>query len=443
MGWASVFVLRKLRPGRTFCARSHLLALLFAVVVAREAPAQMYGVTDLGTLPGYLHSKALGINRDADVVGYSTSDPTFGPNRAFIWRNGVMTDLSTLGGEGATATGVNRSGDVAGFSEIQIGAAPPSHAFIWNGPPLPIVDLGTLGGVHSWAHGIAASGSVIGASQMGVDDRHACIWQNGTVEDLGALPGHCCSAARALNASQRVVGYSSSVRLGVTHAVAWDLRVGQTPTLRDLGTLGGCCSEAFDVNESGQIVGFSWIQSQAGFRGFLWEDDGQDSGLRDLGSLVAQGRSGAFAINGSGRIVGTSWSTTEYPGEPHACVWHDGAICDLNDLALAAGPWVFTEARDINDFGQIIVNGVEDEKNLTHAFLLTPIDTALGDFDGNGLVALDDYLVLLGDALTGPGASTTLDTSPVRLCGRADLDDDGDVDLQDFAAFQNAFTGSQ
>jgi probable HAF family extracellular repeat protein len=52
------------------------------------------GITDLGTLPGDSFSIAYGINDKGQIVGQSIS--AGGTSRAFIWENGVMTDLNTL-----------------------------------------------------------------------------------------------------------------------------------------------------------------------------------------------------------------------------------------------------------------------------------------------------------------------------------------------------------
>lgn len=58
-----------------------------------------------------------------------------------------------------------------------------------------------------------------------------------------------------------------------------------------------------------------------------------------------------------------------------------------------------------------------------------------GDCNGDGNVALFDFACFV-DCVTGPGGG------PVPPeCQTFDYDNDDDVDLLDFAAFQNAFTG--
>ncbi len=56
------------------------------------------------------------------------------------------------------------------------------------------------------------------------------------------------------------------------------------------------------------------------------------------------------------------------------------------------------------------------------------------DFDCNGDVDLDDYVIFLG-CLMGPGGG--VDSG----CEAPDLDADNDVDLKDFAVFGRAFAG--
>ena len=78
------------------------------------------GIRPLGALPGHIHSEAYGINEKRQVVGLSC-DADFVDCRAFIWENGVMTDLNAL--KPATYTAgleqakdINEAGEIAGRS---------------------------------------------------------------------------------------------------------------------------------------------------------------------------------------------------------------------------------------------------------------------------------------------------------------------------------------
>jgi probable HAF family extracellular repeat protein len=75
-------------------------------------------MTDLGVFPGDVHSQGLGVNAQGQVVGVSCT-ANFASCRAFIWQNGVMTDLNTLLAPGyassiAAANDINDWGQIAG-----------------------------------------------------------------------------------------------------------------------------------------------------------------------------------------------------------------------------------------------------------------------------------------------------------------------------------------
>ncbi len=413
-----------MRDSHLFCAVAAV-----SVAVAPAAIAQTYAIRDLGTLPGNVHSKAFSLNSGGLVVGVSTNDLSFGPTRAFIWEDGDLADMGTLGGDEAAARSVNDAGEVAGFADIQPGMGSPSHAAFWR--DALVEDLGTLGGSSSWALNVGESGEVVGGARLANGLFHPSLWADGSIEDLGVLPGHCCGDARAINSLGQIVGYSS---LSQARAVLWE-----SGELRDLGTLpNGCCSEAFDINETGQIAGFSWVDGTSGFHAVLWEGDR----VADLGTLSGGANSRAYAINGAGDTVGTSWTTLVHPGDPHATLWRFAAAFDLNDAVGEIGECVLTEARDTNDAGQIVCMGANAAAGATHAFLLTPHLGLPGDIDGDGDVDVHDYELHL-ECTGGPGTLPSPDSTTALECLVVfDFDQDGDVDMGDFARFQREFEGA-
>jgi probable HAF family extracellular repeat protein len=66
--------------------------LTLAILLTLPGTAAADAFTPLGFLPGDTYSSAYTVTADGSVVvGYGT-------NHAFVWTNGVMTDLGTLGG---------------------------------------------------------------------------------------------------------------------------------------------------------------------------------------------------------------------------------------------------------------------------------------------------------------------------------------------------------
>ncbi|HUO11109.1 MAG TPA: hypothetical protein VM008_22605 [Phycisphaerae bacterium] len=150
----------------------------------------------IGTLPGAAGSFANGINDLGQVVGHADFAPGY-DHRAFLYANGVLTDLGTLGGPISSATAINNAGQIAGFASTAAYAhrspdgtgvgAPPIHAFLDSNDIM--IDLGTLGGDDSEAYALNNLGQVVGYSEIipGKYDQHAFLYFDGTMVDLNTL----------------------------------------------------------------------------------------------------------------------------------------------------------------------------------------------------------------------------------------------------------------
>jgi len=87
------------------------------------------------------------------------------------------------------ANGINGSGQVVGWSELNTGGY--THAFLYGvfspGGQPQMVDLGTLpGGTTSQASGINNSGQVVGFSNITSGAYHAFLYSGGTMIDLNS-----------------------------------------------------------------------------------------------------------------------------------------------------------------------------------------------------------------------------------------------------------------
>lgn len=187
-------------------------------------------MTDLGTLPGndrkgrpWIDSWAVGITESGDIVG--TCNSAGNARHGFIWRNGTMTDLGTLGGSVTEPYDINERGQVVGWSVTATGK---THAFLWENGKM--TDLGTLGPrlPRNVAVAINDQGQVIGrgetSQRKGV---RAFVWEDGKMLDLGTLPAAIESGPVAINNAGEIVGWSGdddSYIEGMHHAVLWTLK---------------------------------------------------------------------------------------------------------------------------------------------------------------------------------------------------------------------------
>ncbi|HVO81049.1 MAG TPA: hypothetical protein VMT28_09970 [Terriglobales bacterium] len=297
------------------------------------------GITDLGTLPsGGYESFATAVNSRGRVVGaalntvpddFSMLGPGFltTQTRAFLWQNGTMQDLGTLGtGTDAMAQFINERGQVVGWSYTS--SAPNTScplflplalgSFIWdekNG----MRDLGSLGGTCAVATGVNDQGIVIGDN---VDDNmieRGFLWHNGSIQDLG-------------------------------------------------GTIGGSQTTAEAINQAGQVVGIATLAGEVSFHTTLWKHVGQ---ITDLGAVDQDPCSFPSAINSKTQIVGASLPGCAFDNNSRAFLWQNGSMLDLNALISPGASLHLQWARDINDRGEIAGIGLDVDNN-SHVFLLIP-----------------------------------------------------------------------
>jgi probable HAF family extracellular repeat protein len=150
-------------------------------------------------------SVARGINDLGDVIGYACTAGN-ASCRPFLHSNGVTTWLGP-----SNRTGVaNRSNvrqDVVG--SLTVGAT--THAFLFsNGVS---TDLGTLGGASSDGRGLNEQGDVVGTAQNGAGQPRAFLWRDGTMTDLNTLipsgTGWVLESAAAISDGGQIVGYGT------------------------------------------------------------------------------------------------------------------------------------------------------------------------------------------------------------------------------------------
>lgn len=314
-------------------------AVIFLLPLAGLLQADViYSVTDLGSFGGS-STVASGINDSGAAVGWG--ETLSGYPSAFSSGGGSpMQNLAGLPGATDTyAYAINSSGTIVGTSYVN----GQPHGEVWNGTNS--TDLGA--GI--FATGINDSGAVIGGNG------HAFLLVNGNKSDLGALAGGNWSSAYAINNAGTVVGYGN-IGNGTFRGFVWTPALG----MEELGTFGGSNSYATGINSSGEVVGHASLSN--GYEHAFLEVGGV---MTDLGSLGG-GSSYAYGINDSGTVVGYSWVAGG--DEPHAFIYMNGVMLDLNALIPKGSGWELLEAYGINNAGEIVGEGLWNGQ--AHAFRL-------------------------------------------------------------------------
>jgi probable HAF family extracellular repeat protein len=251
---------------------------------------------------------------------------------------------------------------------------------------------------------------------------HAFLRRDGSLTDLGSLPGTNNSMSIWISPNGLATGFSENGQIDPVvadlpeiHAVLWG-----NGNMTDLGTLpqGGYESEANSVNSRGQVVGAATnlvpdadSMVQANFvlwnlaypyqsRAFVWD---QKNGMRDLGTLGSGTDAEATLINERGQVVGHSYTSSA----PGACgngyilatgsfIWDEKH--GMKDIGSFGG--TCTYAQYLNNQGQIVGEAAVSGDQGSHAFLWDRAHglTNLGNLSGSyaGASAINDKGAVAG-----------------------------------------------
>jgi probable HAF family extracellular repeat protein len=302
---------------------------------------------ELGTLGGKNSSiNWNGINDRGEAVGMSETsvpDPNgedvclFGTHLTcspFLWRNGIMSALPTVGGNNGQASAINNRGQIAGYAE----------------------------------NGIADSTCPQGTENFMVD--LPVMWEKGKAMALPTIDGDPDGVAFGISNRGQAVGYSGTCT-AANYAVVWEN--GTATKLRDLGDPGGI---AYAINSHNQVVGQA-VNSDGTPLAAIW----QHNTVTSLGPLLpGDVASFATSINNRGQAVGSSFNSEN--SWSRGLLWENGVTTDLNTVFPASSNLYVVSASNINESGQIAGMAVEmagpNAGNIVHAFLATPVDEDQG-----------------------------------------------------------------
>lgn len=256
--------------------------------------------------------------------------------QAFAWRNGKKLGLpNTLGGNNSRAAGANNQGLVIGWAETGMqdtSCIPPAVLqyvpVVWGPNPNQMQVLPTLpNDPDGAAVAINNKGQIVGISgPCGDDDgmgaRHAVLWQNGTVTNLGDFGGQYFNTAAAINNGGVIAGWLDAPN--------------------DTGLCDPACY------------------------GALWTPDGK---ITQIGPLPGDAFSLAYGINDRGQVVGQSIDAN---GNSRAFIWQNGQISDLNEMVPPGSPYLVF-AGDINNRGEVTGGALDPNTGeLGPGFLAVP-----------------------------------------------------------------------
>lgn len=268
--------------------------------------------------------RSLGVHR---VAGWFLTPPPQTPVAGY-WDHeaGTSVNLGTLTGmpgEWSRALGVNTNGDVVGFSTR---GTLPGHAFFSPGGAVPIIDVdGRMGGGDSYAFALNNSLQVVGFYYPSMTARHhACRFQDvrgaWQLTDLGRLPGptDLYSSAWDIAESGLVVGWSESPSSGRLACMWLNERIADLNQHVVGGTHGLVLKEAMGLNEAGQIVGYA-LDLQGLEQGFILTPANLILSTPAPGVAGVMNTLTAYGAGAGTRIhfvYGFSMGTTPVPGCP-------------------------------------------------------------------------------------------------------------------------------
>ncbi len=405
-----------------------IMLSLLGFVGSQVAFGQEYVVTRLDMGPDVFSFGASHINNYGQIVGTWTHADTF-EIHGFV-HDGEMRDL----GLGMYPRAISDDGFITGNNA-------GGEAFLYDPNTDSFSPLGTLGGVTSVGNGVNDLGEAAGESDMaGTTPNRAFLYTGGAMIDLGTPTNIGTlvtdyTKANGLNDAGLVVGEALVGFGGERWAIPF-VYDSSDPGATMLKISGSFVSgSAWALNELGHVAG--WKSDNEDFWGHAFLHDGIT--MTDLGTIPGKAHTIATAVNNLDVVVGQAFGEWVWADWCQCNVWtnnikrafiySNSQILDLNTMIPDDETGELTIPLGINDSGKILTPlGGE-------IVVLSPIVTA--DPNDDGHVDLADFASFV-DCLAGADADPAPASSmhPAECIRLVDFDRDYDVDTADFARLQ-------
>ncbi|MEX2049035.1 MAG: fibronectin type III domain-containing protein, partial [Gemmatimonadota bacterium] len=228
----------------------------------------------------------LGTTYDIQLMSYRLVDG--------VWRDARYSNIAT-----ATTTG-------AGLAVVSMTDRIPLRPLSGQAgvDPLAVNDLG---------HVVGTSGGL------------PVRWESGTAIQLAVFGGTRDNVPSSINTAGQIVGRAERVADGADRVLLWE-----DGTVTDIGTLPGHFQSRGTINAAGHIVGTAFNtgapSSSESESGFVW----LDGAMTALPPVPGDENTAAVAGNSSGLVVGITSNLYEEPDDPRDewrfVVWQDGEV---------------------------------------------------------------------------------------------------------------------
>lgn len=195
------------------------------------------------------NSAAMKINSQGEIVGFTNYSNNL---YSTLWYQGQETIISDGGASGVHDYGINDNGQITGH--VFIDGYPES--FLYENGNLNYLNVGEF-----LPRDININGDIVGSIYEDGTPTHAGLFRNGSLFDLGTLPGGIRSDAFAVNDEGVIVGELQGGDLG-RQAFIWENGSIYSLNSMILSENNWYVEAAFDINNNGQIIATAGFNSQ-------------------------------------------------------------------------------------------------------------------------------------------------------------------------------------